>query len=78
MFESKTFENILSDMLTHVNSLDSEIDTRTGSIIYNTLAPIALELETAYHEMDMILDESFLETASKEYLINDLYFAIYL
>lgn len=69
MFESKTFENILSDMLTYVSDMDSELDTRTGSIIYNALAPIALELETAYHEMDMILDETFLETASKEYLI---------
>lgn len=69
MFEHKTFENILSDMLTYVNGIDSELDTRTGSIIYNALAPIALELETAYHEMDMILNESFLETASKEYLV---------
>jgi uncharacterized phage protein gp47/JayE len=69
MFENKTFENILSDMLTYVNELDPELDTRTGSIMYNALAPVALELETAYHEMDMILDESFLETASKEYLI---------
>lgn len=69
MFENKTFENILSDMLTYVSNIDSELDTRTGSIIYNALAPIALELETAYHEMDMILDETFLETASKEYLV---------
>ena len=69
MFENKTFENILSDMLTYVSSMDSELDTRTGSIIYNALAPIALELETAYREMDMILEETFLETASKEYLV---------
>lgn len=69
MFENKTFENILSDMLTYVSNIDSELDTRTGSVIYNALAPIALELETVYHEMDMILDETFLETASKEYLI---------
>ncbi len=69
MFENKTFENILSDMLTYVGTMDSELDTRTGSMIYNALAPIALELETAYHEMDMVLEETFLETASKEYLI---------
>lgn len=69
MFESKTFENILSDMLGYVSDQDSELDTRTGSIIYTALAPIALELETAYHEMDMILEETFLETASKEYLV---------
>lgn len=69
MFESKTFENILSDMLSYVREQDADLDTRTGSLIYNALAPVALELETAYHEMDMILDETFLETASKEYLI---------
>jgi len=69
MFEHKTFENILSDMLSYVSEQDTELDTRTGSIIYTALAPIALELETAYHEMDMILEETFLETASKEYLV---------
>lgn len=69
MYEHKTFENILSDMLSYVSEQNTDLDTRTGSIIYNALAPIALELETAYHEMDMILDETFLETASKEYLV---------
>lgn len=69
MYENKTFENILSDMLSYVSEQNSELDTRTGSIIYNALAPIALELETVYHEMDMILEETFLETASKEYLV---------
>lgn len=69
MYEDKTFEGILSDMLSYVREQDSELDTRTGSIIYNALAPIALELETAYHEMNMIVEETFLETASKEYLI---------
>jgi uncharacterized phage protein gp47/JayE len=69
MFEAKTFENILGEMLSNVSSIDPDLDTRTGSIIYNALAPIALELETVYHEMDMILDETFLDTASKEYLL---------
>lgn len=69
MFENKTFENLLSDMLSYVRNTDSELDTRTGSLIYTALAPIALELEAAYHEMDMILEETFLETASKEYLV---------
>lgn len=69
MFEQKTFENILSDMLTYVADRNRELDIREGSMIYTALAPIALELETAYHEMDMILEETFLDTASKEYLI---------
>lgn len=69
MFEQKTFENILSEMLTYVAGRNKELDIREGSIIYTALAPIALELETAYHEMDMILEETFLDTASREYLI---------
>lgn len=69
MFETKTFENILSDMLSYVSDRNPSLDTREGSIIYTALAPIALELETAYHEMDMIIDETFIESASKEYLI---------
>ena len=68
MFENKTFETILSEMLTYVEGQNPELDTRTGSIIYTALAPVALELETAYREMDMILNETFVETASKEYL----------
>lgn len=69
MFEDKTFEDILSNLLDYVATNYPELDTREGSIIYTSLAPIALELETTYHEMEMILEETFLETASKEYLI---------
>lgn len=69
MFEEKTFDNLLTDMLSYVSDRYPELDTRAGSIIYTALAPMALELETAYHEMDMILEETFLETASKEYLV---------
>ena len=69
MYENKTFENIISDMLSNVAESNPELDTRTGSIIYTALAPIAMELETAYRELNMIQEETFLETASKEYLI---------
>lgn len=69
MFEDKSFENILNDMLSYVSDRNPELDVREGSVIYTALAPIALELETAYHEMDMIVTETFLETASKEYLV---------
>ena len=69
MFANKTFENILSDMLSYVSGKNPELDTQVGSIIYTALAPIALELETAYRDMDAILEETFLETASKNYLV---------
>ena len=69
MFEDKTFENILGEMLAYVEQQNPELDTRVGSVIYTALAPIAMELETAYHEMVMIMDEAFLDTASLEYLV---------
>ena len=69
MFEDKTFENILSEMLSDVSSKNPELDTREGSMIYTALAPIALELETAYRDMNAVLEETFIETASKDYLI---------
>ena len=69
MYEHKTFEKILGDLLSVINTNYPEIDTRVGSVIYTALAPIALELETTYREMDAVVDETFLATASKEYLI---------
>ena len=69
MYEGKIFEDILSEMLSYVSDRYPDIDTRTGSVMYNALAPCALEIETVYHEMDIIIEETFLETASKEYLI---------
>ena len=69
MFEEKTFEDILSDALTYVADKYPDIDTNEGSMMYNALAPFAMELETAYYYMQMIMDETFLETASKEYLV---------
>ena len=69
MYEDKTFENILSDLLSYVNENYPEIDTRIGSVMYTALAPTAMELETAYREMDFVEQETFIDTASKDYLI---------
>lgn len=69
MFENKTFENILANMLSSVQSSDPEIDINVGSVIYTALAPIAMELETAYRDMNATLEETLIMTASKDYLI---------
>ena len=45
------------------------MDTREGSVIYDALAPAAVELTNAYIEADIILNESFADTASRYYLI---------
>ena len=66
MFEDKTYENILDDMLENV---PSNVDTREGSVIYDALAPIALEIAQVYSDLSVIMDECFADTASYYYLI---------
>lgn len=65
MFENYTFDNLMESCLSRVSN---DVDKREGSIIYDALAPAVLELANAYVNLDIILDESFAETASREYL----------
>lgn len=69
MYESVTFELIMKRMLDAVVRKNPNIDTREGSIIYSALAPAAVELQNMYIELDNILNESFADTQSREYLI---------
>ena len=62
MFEEYTFEVILNAMLARV---PDTIDKRQGSIIYNALAPAAVELQNMYINLDVILNETFADTASR-------------
>lgn len=66
MFEEYTFEKILNDML---NRVPDVLDKRHGSIIYNALAPAAVELQNMYINLDMVMTETFADTASRENLI---------
>ena len=66
MYEGQTYEVILNRMLATV---PDTLDKREGSIIYDALAPAAFELAQAYIEMDVILTETFADTASREFLI---------
>ncbi|HCH6643528.1 TPA: phage tail protein, partial [Clostridioides difficile] len=60
-----TFENIIKRML---DSVPDTFDKREGSIIYNALAPVAIELTETYIAMDELLDQTFVDTASYYYL----------
>ena len=66
MYENMTFEVILQRMLDQV---PNTVDKREGSIIYNALAPAAVELQNMYIEFDWILNQSFADTAQRDYLI---------
>lgn len=66
MFEAMTYEQILADMLENVTS---EVDKREGSIIWDALAPAALELSRLYAALDEVLKQGFADTAEREYLV---------
>lgn len=66
MYEDKDFDSIMEDMLA---SVSDKLDKREGSVIYDAIAPMAMELAQAYIDMDMILNEAYADTASYYYLI---------
>jgi len=66
MFEDITFDTIMENLLSRV---PDTLDKREGAIIYDALAPAAVELQNAYINMDMVVDEGFANTASYAYLI---------
>lgn len=68
-YEDTTYEVILNRMLDRVIENYPTLDVREGSIIFNALAPAAMELAMMYGELDNVLAESFVETASREYLL---------
>lgn len=69
MYEGVTYEVILSRMMDRVLAQNPNIDTREGSIIYNALAPAAVELQNMYIQLDTVLNESFADTQTRYYLI---------
>ena len=52
-----------------LDRIPDQLDKRESSPIYNALAPAAVELQLMYIEFDIILQETFGDTASREYLI---------
>lgn len=66
MFEEYTFENILERML---NRVSDDTDKREGSVIYDALAPAAVELQLMYIELDNMLRQCFADTADRTYLV---------
>ena len=64
--DQMTFEYILGRMLDRV---PDTVDKREGGIIYDALAPAAAELAKTYMELDVVMDETFVDTASLQYLI---------
>jgi uncharacterized phage protein gp47/JayE len=68
-YEEMTYEYILNRMMERVESQYPTLDRREGSIIFNALAPAALELAILYVELTNAIKESFVNTASREYIL---------
>lgn len=66
MFENMSYEGILQRMLDRV---PNTFDKREGSIIFDALAPAAMEMMSMYIELERVMTETFADTASREYLI---------
>lgn len=66
MFEEKTFENLMDEKLKNISS---DIDKREGSVVWDSLAPNALETAMVYQELNAYYKETFGSTASRIYLI---------
>ena len=61
-----TYEEILQRML---DKVPARIDKREGSVIYDALAPAAIELQLMYLELKNMLLQPFAETSEREYLV---------
>lgn len=58
-------EVLLNRML---NNISDEYDKTTGSFFYDTIKPVAIELETLHEKADDILDKCFVGTCEGDYL----------
>ena len=65
MYETMTFESIMERLLENV---PATIDKREGSVVYDALAPAAIELQNLYIELDVVMNQTFVDTATGEYL----------
>ena len=66
MYEQMTFEQIVRRML---DAVPQNVDKREGSILYDAVCGAAMELANMYVELDVVLNETFADTASRTYLV---------
>lgn len=69
MYEEQTYQEILARMLQKALSINSNLDTREGSLVWYGDAPAAVELQNLYIALDTVLNETFADTANRPYLI---------
>ena len=65
MFESKTFEALMEEVL---ENAPQDIDTRQGSIFYDAVSGIALKIAELYTDLDLVFTLTQVDTTGGEYL----------
>ena len=65
MFESKTYEAIMEEVLTNA---PEDIDKRQGSIFYDAVSAVAMKIAEYYTDLDLIFTLTQVDTTSGEYL----------
>lgn len=68
-FENETFENINNRKLDRISEKYPSIDIREGSMVYNAVAANSVETANLYVDLENTLNESYAETATREYLL---------
>lgn len=66
LWDDMTYENILADMQSRI---DNAYDKREGSVVYDSCAAAALEIANLYAALQDMLNNTFADTAQREYLI---------
>ena len=68
MFEHITYEALINRMIERALTHNKNLDSREGSLLFLAEAPAAVELQNLYIALDTVLQETFADTASREYL----------
>lgn len=68
-YENMTYEYIIHRMIDRITTDYPDLDIREGSIVFNAVASAAMEVAIMYTELDNVLNESFVVTASREYIL---------
>ena len=66
IFDDNTFENVLERNLDRISD---EFDKREGSVIYDAIAPMAIEISLLYSYLDFLFKNAFGDTANGYWLI---------
>lgn len=66
MYEDKTYEALLDDAEADVD--DTEVQTEEGSLVYNSLSALSLELSKIYIQLDYILKQMDVDEADSVFL----------